>query len=288
MTGNKIKFKLQGHEKFSLREGWINKALMTIPDIPDVFLKKDSTDIFGIGSNMVKSLRYWMRAFGLTIENGSAGTELTEIGRLIAEYDPYLENPFTLWIMHSFIAKNKEEATIWYMYFNHCDADDLEKSEVEAILLREMKKYAAGQSFSEKSLGNDVDVLLNMYSRNKEKSDPEDKNISPFSQLGLIKNIDGKYAKHYPDKNIFSKMLVLYELVLMIKDAEDISIEDAIHGENGLANIYNLTNVMANDYFDRLDAAGYIRVNRTAGIDMIYLVKRIKALEILKDYYKNY
>lgn len=287
MAGNKIKLKLQGHEKFSLREGWINKALMIIPDMPDVFLKKDATDIFGIGSNMVKSLRYWMRAFGLTIENGSAGTELTEIGRLIAEYDPYLENPFTLWIMHSFIAKNKEEATTWYMYFNHCDADDLEKSEVEAILLREIKKYAAGQSFSEKSLGNDVDVLLNMYSKNKEKSDPEDKNISPFSQLTLIKNIDGKYAKRYPDKNIFSEMLVLYELVLMIRDAEDISIEDAIHGENGLANIYNLTNIMANDYFDRLDAAGYIRVNRTAGIDMIYLVKRIKALEILKDYYKN-
>ena len=181
MAGNKIKLKLQGHEKFSLREGWINKALLIIPDIPDVFLKKDATDMFGIGSNMVKSLRYWMRAFGLTIENGLAGAELTEIGKLIAEYDPYLENPFTLWIMHSFISKNKEEATTWYMYFNHCDAEDLEKRKIEAILLREVKKYAAGQSFSEKSLGNDVDVLLNMYSRNKEKSDPEDKSISPFS-----------------------------------------------------------------------------------------------------------
>ena len=287
MAAKKVKLKLQGHEKFPLREGWTNKALKIIPDMPDIFLKKDATDMFGIGSNMVKSLRYWMRAFGLTIENGSAGTELTEMGELIAEYDPYLENPFSLWIMHSFISKNKEEATTWFMYFNHCDADDLTKNEIEAILLREIKKYAAGQSFSEKSLSSDVDVLLNMYSKNKEESDPEDKNVSPFSQLALIRNMDGRYIKNHPNKKNFSEMIVLYELVLMSKDSEGVSIEEAVHGENGLANIYNLTSVMANDYFDRLDAAGYIHVNRTAGLDMIYLVKKIKALDVLENYYKN-
>lgn len=287
MAVKKIKLKLQGHEKFPLREGWINKALMIIPKNPDIFLRKDATDMFGIGSNMVKSLRYWMKAFGLTVENRSSGAELTDIGKIIAYYDPYLENPFTLWIMHSYIAKNKNEATTWYMFFNHCDADDLEKGEIESILLREIKKYAAGQSFSEKSLSNDVDVLLNMYSRNKEKSDPEEKNISPFSQLELIKNMDGRFVKNHPNKKIFSEMIVLYELTLMIGDSEGISIEDAIYGENGLANIYNLTSVMANDYFDRLDAAGYIRVNRTAGLDMIYLINRIAALKVLEEYYKN-
>lgn len=287
MAVKKVKFKLQGHEKFPLREGWINKALMIIPDTPDAFLRKDATDMFGIGSNMVKSLRYWMRAFGLTIENGSAGAELTALGKLIAKYDPYLENPFTLWIMHSCISKNKEEATTWFMYFNHCDADDLKKSEIEAILLREIEKYVAGQSFSEKSLSNDVDVLLNMYSKNKGKTDPEDKNISPFSQLALIKNMGGRYDKNHPNKKIFSEMIVLYELALMSKNSEGISIEKAVHGENGLSNIYNLTNVMANDYFDRLDAAGYIYVDRTAGLDMIYFVNKVEASDVLEDYYKN-
>ena len=44
---------------------------------------------------------------------------------------------------------------------------------------------------------------------------------------------------------------------------------------------------MANDYFDRLDAAGYIRVNRTAGLDMIYFVQKEEELNILENYYKN-
>lgn len=182
MATEKIKIKLQGHEKFALREGWINKALQILPENPDAFTRRDATDLFGIGSNMVKSLRYWMRAFGLT---NNAGTELSETGRLIAQYDPYLEDSFTLWIMHSYIAKNEEFATTWFMYFNRCDAEELEKSEVVTILSREIKKYVNEASFSEKSLSNDVDVLLNMYSRNKEKLNPEDKNISPFSHLAL-------------------------------------------------------------------------------------------------------
>lgn len=204
MATDKVKIKLQGHEKFALREGWISKALMILPNNPDAFTLKNASDLFGIGSNMVKSLRYWMRALGLT---NSSGNELTEIGKIIAENDPYIENPFTLWIMHSYIAKNIEYATTWYMYFNKCDATDLDKTEIESILFREVKKYVAGISFSEKSLSNDVEVLLNMYSRNKDNSDPEDKNVSPFSQLALIKKYEGRYIKNRPNKKIFNLII---------------------------------------------------------------------------------
>ncbi len=284
MATNKVKIRLQGHEKFALREGWINKALMILQNNSDAFTRKDATDLFGIGSNMVKSLRYWMRALGLT---NVSGTALTDIGELISKYDPYLEKTFTLWILHSNIAKNVDDATTWYMYFNRCDADDLEKTEIESILLREIKKYAAGATFSDKSLSNDVDVLLNMYSRNKDKVDPEDKNISPFSKLALIKRIEGRYTKNHPNKKDFPEEVVLYELALLMDKKEGISIEDAIYGDNGLAKIYNLTAVMANDYFDRLDAAGYIRVNRTAGLDMLYQVEKLEPLKIMEEYYQN-
>ena len=283
MATGKVKIRLQGHEKFALREGWISKALMILPNNPDAFTQKNASDLFGIGSNMVKSLRYWMRAFGLT---NPSGNELTEIGKIIAEKDPYIEKPFTLWIMHSYIAKNIDEATTWYMYFNKCDAADLDKTEIESILLREVEKYA-GTSVSEKSLSNDVDVLLNMYSRKNDNSDPEDKNVSPFSQLALIKKIEGKYIKNRPNKKIFSKFIVLYELANMMILKSGISIEDAIFGEKGLAKIYNLTSVMANEYFDRLDAAGYIQVDRTAGLDMIYPLNTLNPIEIVKKYYEN-
>lgn len=284
MAVEKIKIRLQGHEKFPLREGWINKALMVLPTNPDAFTRKDATDLFGIGSNMVKSLRYWMRAFGLT---NASGTELTELGKLIAEKDPYLEKDFTLWIMHSYIAKNLDDATSWYMFFNRCDADDLDKSDIERILMREIKKYAEGTSFSEKSLGSDIDVLLNMYSKSNEKYDPEDKNVSPFVKLALIKKTNGKYVKNHPNKKMFSEMIVLFELAQRMIQQDGISIEDVVSGERGLTKIYNISSVEANDCFDKLDASGYIRVNRTAGLDMIYPAKKLNPMKILEEYYNN-
>ena len=284
MATNKVRIKLQGHEKFALREGWINKALKLLPNNTDAFTRKDATDLFGIGSNMVKSLRYWMRAFGLT---NAAGTELSPVGILIAQYDPYMEKSFSLWIMHSFIVKNLEDATTWYMFFNRCDADDLDKAEIEKILLREVRKYAEGTSFSEKSLSNDIDVLLSMYSRSKEKVDPEDKSVSPFSQLALLKKIDGRYIKNHPNKAQFPDEVVLYELASRGIGEDGISIEKLLYEEKGLIKIFNMTAVMATDYFDRLDASGYIRVDRTAGLDMIYPVKNLDPLKVIEDYYKN-
>ena len=285
MAMKKVKMRLQGHEKFVLREGWINKGLIAVEEMTDAFTRKDAPDIFGIGSNMVKSLRYWMRVLGLTNDNGS---ELSGLGKMIRKFDPYLEDTTTLWLLHSNIANNKENATTWYMYFNHCDADDLGKNQITTILTREITKYANGQSFSEKSLSNDVDVLLNMYSKNKEKIDPEDKNISPFSKLGLIKKQEGKHAKSHPNKKYISEWIVLYEISKMIEGRTSISIEEIINGDNGLSKIYNLTSVMANDLLDKLDSAGKIRVDRTAGLDMVYPIEKLSPDEIVEKYYEKY
>lgn len=279
---DKVKMRLQGHEKFALREGWISKGLDILTNEPDAFLRKDAPDLFGIGSNMVKSLRYWMKAMGLISDKG-----LTKLGEIISKYDPYIEDVFSLWILHSNIAKNLEEATSWFMYFNRCDAEELEKSQINSILLREISLYANGQTFSEKSVGNDVDIILNMYSKRNDSSDPEEKNVSPFAQLGLVKFSDGKYKKNQPEKKRFDEDIVLYELSCNISGNDGVSIERVLDDEKGLKRIYNMSGVMANEYFDRLDASGYIRVDRTAGLDMIYPLRELAPLDIIKEYYES-
>lgn len=278
--------RLQGHEKFALREGWLTKGINGVADsqYDNVFLEKDAAEIFGLGNNMVKSLRYWMRVFGLT---NDSGTQLSQFGELVAEYDRYIEDVFSLWIMHSNISKDIHNATTWHIYFNRCDADDLDKNQIHRILFREILKYTEGKNPSEKSLDSDIDVLLNMYSKRKEKDDPEDKSVSPFSQLELIKNSSGKYSKMHPSARIFNEYIVLYEIACLINGEEGLSIERLLDGENGLAKIYNLSSVMSNELLDRLDAAGYIRVDRTAGLDMIYPIKSLNANEIIREYYEN-
>lgn len=284
---NIVKIKLQGHEKFALREGWLNKGLIMVAKNPAAFQGKEGPDIFGIGNNMVKSLRYWLKAFGLIEETPGKGARLTSIGELILKNDPYFEDIFTIWLLHSHIAKNKDEATSWYMFFNNVDVEDLEKTQIENILLREIRKYAAGIAFSEKSVGNDLDVLLNMYGKSKEVSDPEDKSISPLAQLGLIKNIGGKYSKNHPNRKDVSELIILYELAYLLAEKESIAIDDAINGINGLARIYQISTVMANEILDKLDTLEYIRVNRTAGLDVIYKMKDFSAVSVVEEYYNK-
>ena len=286
-TNTKIKIRLQGHEKFALRDGWLTKGLSIIDKRPDAFLGSEGPDLFGIGNNMVKSLRYWMKAFKLIEENPGAGAKLSELGKIILQNDVYLEKNFTLWILHSQIAKNIAEATTWYMFFNKCNVIDMEKDEIEKILYREISQYVMGQPFSENSLKNDVDVLLNMYSKNKVNSDPEDKSQSPFANLGLVKNTENLYSQTSPKRRDIDEWVVLYELAEMMLDKNEISIERVLNGTCGISHIYQVKPVLANELLDRMDAAEYIRVDRTAGLDMIYRTKAFTTESVMADYYKR-
>lgn len=288
MANNKVKIRLQGHEKFALREGWLTKGLTLVSENNYIFQEKNTPDIFGIGNNMVKSLRYWMRALGLIKESSANGTTLSLVGNILLEKDPYIEDIFSLWILHSYIAQNISEATTWYMYFNRCENEEFDKEQIEKILSKEIVKHTNGSSFSEKSLRNDIDVLLGMYSKVKIKGDPEDKTVSPFSELNLVKNSNGYYSKCHSDRKHLSEWIVLYELSMKMNGLDSISIDSLIQGECGLTSIYNMTSVLINDYLDKLDNIGYIRVDRTAGLDMIYRKTEFTQESVLKEYYDKH
>lgn len=286
MASEKIKIRLQGHEKFALREGWLNKGITQVEQNPTVFLGKEAPDAFGIGTNMVKSLRYWLKAFGLIVEKGVLGVHLSNCGKIIREYDPYFEELFTLWVLHSNIVNNAEEATAWHLFFNYCDAEDIDKEQIVQIMIRELNKYTNNMVYSEKSLRNDIDVILSMYGKVKEIVDPEEKNISPLAQLELIKSSENVYSKIQPDRRKISEWNVLYELARHLCDKEFISIDEISEGVASVHAIYQLGSVAINEYLDKLDAMGYIRVDRTAGLDMIYKTTDLTLESVMKEYYE--
>lgn len=288
MASEKIKIRLQGHEKFALREGWLNKGIVQVKNNPTVFLGKDGPDVFGIGNNMVKSLRYWLKAFGLIIEKGSNGVFLSECGEIIRKYDAYFEDVFTLWVLHSNIVHNAEDATAWYLFFNKCDIEDMEREQIVQIMIRELNKYTNNMAYSEKSLRSDVDVILNMYGKLKEINDPEDKNVSPFAQLDLIKSMEGNFTKGQPDRRKITEWNVLYELARYLSEKDFVSIDEMTDGAGSICSIYQISSVAVNEYLDRLETMGYIRVDRTAGLDIIYRVSNMNSESVMKEYYETH
>jgi len=274
--------RLKGHEKFHLREGWIAKGLYGVSANPRVFSGSDGTDQLGVGTNMVKSIKYWMLAMGLIKEGQKNGAELTDLGKMILKYDPFLEDDLSLWLLHSYISKNNFRSTVWYLFFNKCQAEEFTKEELYTVLRKELISYAETDSFPESSLKDDIDVLLNMYSKDTKNDDPEDKNKCPLASLKLIKKEGNMYYRQQPDMRHFRDEIILYELGNIFEEESSIGID---YVAELAANIYHLSRVAINTILDRLDNAGYITVNRTAGLDEIYPNKKISVKKIIEDYY---
>ena len=68
-----MSMKFRAHDTFFIRKGWLSKGMRCVSNKPDVFIAHDENpmDVLGIGANMVKALRYWLQAVGLTKEPNS-------------------------------------------------------------------------------------------------------------------------------------------------------------------------------------------------------------------------
>lgn len=77
--------KFRAHDTFFIRKGWLSKGMERVVAKEDLFVDKNENpmDVLGIGSNMVKALRYWLQAVGLTKEatKGKRVQSLTPLGK---------------------------------------------------------------------------------------------------------------------------------------------------------------------------------------------------------------
>ena len=60
--------RFRAHETFAIRKGWLHKGMKNVVNSPTVFIDKDVNPMekLGLGTNMVKALRYWLQVAGLT------------------------------------------------------------------------------------------------------------------------------------------------------------------------------------------------------------------------------
>ena len=256
-------------------------------DNPKVFSEYAGADALGVGTNMAKAIRYWLRAGGVTAES-KGEVRLSAMGRLIKEYDAYFEDIFTMWLIHAGIACNAELATSWYVFFNKIGNEEYTKDELCDVLMRELKAYSMQQELPESSVLADVTAIINMYSRDKNVDyDPEEKKVSPFSELTLLKRNGITYKKYMPAQEILPDMAVLFLIRRYFENekTDSVSIDTLLKGDMLPGKIYNLNRVALNFYLDKLASDGYIAVNRTAGLDMVYSMSTITPEKVIEKYY---
>lgn len=285
--------KIRAHETFSIRKGWIHKGVKNIALYPRLFTDKNVNpcDILGIGTNMVKSLRYWMTAVGI-MEEISEGNQkvqrLTRLGEIIDNFDKYYEEDGTNWLLHYMLAKNEELATAWYWFFNIFKINSFDKQ----LFVRELSEFLHTEydyDGSEKMLGDEFDCLIKTYCSKGKDSSPEDLNECPLTDLHLVEMSDNKfYKKRTPDKDAIHPLIILAVISEQAQIAEktEVLITDLLNKECNIGKIFNLDRATCFFYLEQLQKSGYLDIVRTAGLDVIQLKRQYDFFDVVESYYR--
>ncbi|MBM97086.1 MAG: hypothetical protein CMI09_14710 [Oceanospirillaceae bacterium] len=184
-----------GHETFPLRYGWLKKCYDRVHENDgDVNSKrlcwgKDAIARFGVGKNMVSSIRHWAVVSGVVDELvGTNQVTITPLGKLIfgeKGVDPYLEHPSSLWLIHWKLATEWRKKTTWYWAFSYYSAVTFER---EKLIIRLHNRWP---DVSKTTIKNDVDCFVRTYAvrSSSGKVGKEDSLECPLTELGLIKPI---------------------------------------------------------------------------------------------------
>ncbi|WP_309613716.1 DUF4007 family protein [Flavobacterium sp.] len=120
-TINKLTF--SGHDTFHCRHLWLKKGYDFIKK-GRKFTDEDAVVELGVGKNMVSSISFWMRAFGIIDKDGI----LTDFADYILDdngKDPYIEDEATLWLLHyQLITQNI--ASTYSLIFNEFRREKIE------------------------------------------------------------------------------------------------------------------------------------------------------------------
>lgn len=180
------------HETFHPRFGWLKKGFDLAKQDPDIFLREDAPVRLGVGKNMVNAIRYWCNAFKvLTVTESSKNSRSgipSDFGKKLLDedgWDPFLEDPASLWLLHWNLLKPTCEAAAWYFVFNVFRGTEFSAEELMAQL--QGYRDSLGSRVVDSSLTKDISCILRMYVAQREKTGfVEDSIDCPFTELGII------------------------------------------------------------------------------------------------------
>lgn len=195
-----FKPQFSGHETFPLKYGWLKKVYDEVhalqkqgkkSETKKLFSEEEAIACFGVGKNMVASMRHWATVAGVIKDDKDKALVTTPLAKLLLSddgLDPWLESTSSLWTFHWNIAANSQKATyIWlFSYFNNTL---FERSTLVNLLLEVCAERWKGMA--ERTIKSDVECLVRTYVNkpSKDETQAEDQIECPLAELGLIQPV---------------------------------------------------------------------------------------------------
>lgn len=289
--------KFRAHETFFIRKGWLSKGMKCVNARNDVFVAKDENpmDVLGLGSNMVKSLRYWLQAVGLTEEprSGRRFQTITPFGQSVYNNDRYIEELGTLYLLQYKLAINKAEATSWYFFFNEFTMSEFSREDfVEA--LQKYIRMSGADGVAIRSLNDDFACIINTYlpkyKTNPSKVSPENNIDCPFGELGLIDVLNKKtktYKKSVPSASTLNPWVALAVIMDQAGSRRELALNELLNSSKNIGRVFNLDSINMLNVLYEIEKLGALKINRTAGLDVINLLINYTFQDCVDKYYES-
>jgi hypothetical protein len=292
-----------GHETFPLRYAWLKKAHDSVAKDPEIFYAEDALVRLGVGKNMVKAIRHWGMATGVLAEGASLASsrlkavEVSPLGKKLfgaRGYDPYLEDPATLWVLHWQLASTPERSTTWYWLFNHQPTPDFT---VEAAVssLRRLADERGWPKITPASLKRDVDCCVRTYcaTRKSKRTVLEDTLDCPLAELGLVLPTTNRetYLLTREQRPSLSTPIFAFALAdYLVRSPEPIGtllLDDLMHQPGAPGRVLRVIEEELQAHVEALEELtdGAVVYDETAGLKQIRIRGKLNPMKLLRMHY---
>jgi len=288
------KLSFSGHESFICKQFWLKKVF-DFSGAHKNFNDETAVINLGVGKNMVASLRFWGRAFGMLNEDDSQ-TQIAQY--LFGENgkDLYLEDYGTVWLLQYHLIKTNR-ASIYNFVFNEFRKEriDFTKEQLHSFLKRKCEEIYPN-AYNVNTINSDISVFLRNYLKpNKdEKIEIEDDFSGMLIDLDIIKHykqrVDDKIEHWYKmegqERVDLPYQILLYAILNNYGKQKSITFRELQVGTNspGAAFILNAEGLY-NKIKQITDRYNQVIFTETAGNQLLQFKSELNPNEILDDYY---
>jgi hypothetical protein len=298
-----IEAHFSGHETFPLRQMWLKKAFVQVTAegiIPkDTFANEDAIATFGVGRNMVSSIKHWALACEVFREDSTKKHfVLNEVAREIYRdggYDPYSEYPTTTWYAHWCLAGRGSRSTTWFWLFNVLTAQTFTRDEILPTLTKFAQSISGGKKLSQATLARDLETCVRGYAPRSASASIEEAAEPLLAELGLIQEErKGVFSFRRGPKSSLTDALFAWALIdywdRYHAGENSLTFESAAYAAGSPGRVFKLDeDSIAERLFSLADLTeGKLKWSDTSGLRQIYRsdfdVSRLKKDMMRKSY----
>ena len=294
-----------GHQTFPFRYTWLKKGFDAVREKPNVFATDDAPVILGVGKNMVQSIRHWCLTANLIEKikkssDNSGGFKVTKFSKAIFDengYDPYLENPATLWWIHWKIATNPSQAATWSWVFNFLNYPEFTRDSITKDLMDwiEQQKYIKKRP-SENTIKQDISCFIRTYchSRSAVNTIIEDTFDCPLVELDLIREIpnENRYQFNLGAKPSLPEPMFAFTMSdfwnRWFSNKNTLSFSEIMYSKFSPGQVFKIDENTMVMYLEKLELItnSDLTYDETAGLKQISRHNKLDSFELLKKAYE--